>query len=331
MENIKILSFDVGIKNLAYCLIEKKDDEFEIKKWNLINLVDDRTTCQCTLRGGNKCSGTAKFCIYHKDKEILFDDLDDGIMNVCIKHKIKMMPEIEEIKYDKKKKQEKKICKICQKEAKYELTNTKYYWCDEHYEKKGKSFVKKINAKKVSFKSCGKHPMQELSEKLYNRFDKEPDFLTVNKVLIENQPSLRNPTMKTIASLIFGYFILRGIIDTKKTDEVRFVCPSNKLRINDVETKKVLLKENDKTINYKLTKNLGIKYCRALITDKNNKYLDDYKKKDDLCDAFLQGFQYLYNPVPQKFFEKLKIIGFDETKKPKKKKEEIKKGIIIDE
>jgi hypothetical protein len=73
-----------------------------------------------------------------------------------------------------------------------------------------------------------------------------------------------------------------------------------------------------------MTKKLGIKYCKALVNESDNKFLDNYKKKDDLCDAFLQGFQYLFKPVPLKFFNKLKPIGFDETKpKKKSKKEEI--------
>ena len=35
---MKICSFDVGIKNLAYCIIEKKDDGFDILDWNIINI-----------------------------------------------------------------------------------------------------------------------------------------------------------------------------------------------------------------------------------------------------------------------------------------------------
>ena len=35
----KILSWDVGIKNLAYCIIIKKDNNFTIDKWGIINLV----------------------------------------------------------------------------------------------------------------------------------------------------------------------------------------------------------------------------------------------------------------------------------------------------
>ena len=35
---MKLLSFDVGIKNLAYCIIEYKNDKLDIIDWNIINL-----------------------------------------------------------------------------------------------------------------------------------------------------------------------------------------------------------------------------------------------------------------------------------------------------
>ena len=37
---MKILSIDVGIKNLAFCLLEYKNDII-IHKWNSINICED--------------------------------------------------------------------------------------------------------------------------------------------------------------------------------------------------------------------------------------------------------------------------------------------------
>ena len=49
---MKILSIDVGIKNLAFCLFEKHVDSsyFNIAKWDIINLSqeDEIQTCKCT-------------------------------------------------------------------------------------------------------------------------------------------------------------------------------------------------------------------------------------------------------------------------------------------
>ena len=40
---MKIVSWDVGIKNLAYCIMEKKDDTntpYKIYNWGNINIIE---------------------------------------------------------------------------------------------------------------------------------------------------------------------------------------------------------------------------------------------------------------------------------------------------
>ena len=65
-----------------------------------------------------------------------------------------------------------------------------------------------------------------------------------DEVLIENQPTLKNPTMKTISTLLYSYFVMRGITDKQGTiSNVRFICPSNKLKVNKVETDATLNKK----------------------------------------------------------------------------------------
>lgn len=338
-----ILSWDVGIKNLAYCLIRKNDNEnFEILKWGVINLItDDQQKCEFELRTGGICQEIAKYCVYHKDKEPLFNN-STGTLFACSRHKEKSIPIVKNIKDENNKK--KKIVKKqiedeskCQLLCSYNCSNNVTHvlgndikcWCDVHYEKKGESFLKKIHAKKVSVTSCSKQPIQSLAEKLFSILDKEFDgFINASEVLIENQPTLKNPKMKTLSAILYSYFVLRGISDKEKTGskitEVRFVSPSNKLKVNSNVTDSLLNKEKSKMTSdvgknvYKLTKTLGIKYCKALISESDNKIIDQVKKKDDMCDAFLQGFQYLFSPVPKVFFDKLQKIGFDQTEKKNK-------------
>lgn len=341
----KILSFDVGIKNLAYCLIEKNENNFSIHKWGIINLVDDRQKCMYALRGGKICDKEAKISIQHKDKLDIFGE--ESMFCTCTAHKDKSTPVIAAAKHTIKittKKSNKKTdvceekskCILCGDDAEYELsTNKNYAWCENHYQKNGKAFEKKITCKKITITNCNKQPIQDLTEKLFEKLDKEPLFLLVNDVLIENQPALRNPTMKTISSILFSYFVMRGITDKNATksniDLVKFVSPSNKLKIDKEQTDETIDKEsiikNKKKISvkeqktiYNLTKNLGIKYCIALIDEKDKKTLDSHKKKDDLCDSFLQGFQYLFSPVPE--IHTLKLKKVDEIRKEKENKEE---------
>jgi hypothetical protein len=71
---MRILSIDVGIKNLAFCLLEND----KIAKWDVINLAaqdaDDGCGC-CVVDKNVKCSNLAKFmkngshyCLKHAKK-----------------------------------------------------------------------------------------------------------------------------------------------------------------------------------------------------------------------------------------------------------------------
>ena len=74
---MKILSIDVGIKNLAFCLFElSAPDELSILKWNVISLATDAPTYPCGVLDKSKCCGKpAKFtknnvffCLKHAKK-----------------------------------------------------------------------------------------------------------------------------------------------------------------------------------------------------------------------------------------------------------------------
>jgi hypothetical protein len=341
MENKKtILSFDVGIKNLAYCIIEKNDIEFKILNWGVINLIDDVEKCMFEIKGGKKCDKPANFKICHKDNEIMYLN-ETNTFSCCEGHKKKSMPSF--IKIDKnikvKKKPNKKskiikeddiipMCMYCENESDYFISTNKFCGlCELHVKKFSKKIEKNIQAKKINVMNCNEFPLLDLGKILFEKFDNNNNFLKVDEVLIENQPGRLNNRIKvgnkikTIASFIFSYFIIRGIIEKDRTcssiTNVKFVSASNKLKIDLKTTNKILEKnetKNERDI-YNLTKNLGKQYCCALINSEDRDILNKNKKKDDMCDAFLQGFQYLFNPVPEKYVKMLKNVDFSLTKK----------------
>jgi hypothetical protein len=310
---MKVLSFDVGIANLAYCVLEKIEEDFKILKWGVINLVDDRQKCDYQMVD-KKCDINAKFVIYDKDKSK--DVLDENIYS-CSRHKIKLMPMLEEIV--QKKKIVKYTCDYCSVDATHICKKLDINFCEEHLTK-WKKIIKFIGCKKYVTVSCGRQPQQTLSEKLFTRLDLLKEyFLNVDEVLIENQPSMRNPVMKTISVFLYSYFVIRGTIDNKLISYVKFISPSNKLKIDVENTNEILGGGKTKEKVYKLTKELGIWYCRSLISDDDDKIIELVKKKDDMADAFLQAFQYLFRPIPKKYLEKIYEIDND-TKIVKKKK-----------
>lgn len=291
----KVLSFDVGIKNLAFCIIEKKitTDEFKILTWGIINLSGPTVKCDFIIRGGKPCESSARSQIYHKDKVLISNK---ETIHCCDGHVNKLIPTIVKLK------KEKHQCNVigCTDGATYHLTNTEFYWCTSHYNKIGKKVAKGIKTKKIHIKNANRESMDNLCTRMYTQFDSHPTFLTVDEILIENQPSMTNPTMKTVASFVFSYFILKKAGSSIKG--VYFISPSNKLKV--LEDKKV-------ERSYKMTKKLGIKYCSALIEEEDKTFLAKFRKKDDMCDAFLQGFQYLFRPVPMKYIKKLEVVGFE--------------------
>ena len=109
---------------------------------------------------------------------------------------------------------------------------------------------------------------------------------------------MKNPKMKAIASTLFDYFMIRGYVDKVHQLDiqlVRFMCPSNKLKVNNDNTIEVFKANKNEKQKYKLTKALGIQYTKQLLNSDEEQldYLDLYKKKDDICDAYLQGRYYL--------------------------------------
>ena len=51
----KYIGWDIGIKNLSYCII---DETYNILDWNIINLIDDqkeKNKCSEKMKNGNMC------------------------------------------------------------------------------------------------------------------------------------------------------------------------------------------------------------------------------------------------------------------------------------
>jgi hypothetical protein len=132
---------------------------------------------------------------------------------------------------------------------------------------------------------------------MIKKLDEKKDFLDVDVVIIENQPALKNPTMKTIQMMLYSYFLIKGItIEDKPMELIEMINARNKLKAYKGPEIKCDIKDK-----YKRTKYLGIEYCNYMIKENSkieNKWLqlfNESKKKDDLSDAYLQGMFYLGN------------------------------------
>lgn len=111
-------------------------------------------------------------------------------------------------------------------------------------------------------------------------------------VVIENQPCMKNPRMKTVQVAIHTFLVLNGGPET----EVVLAGAGGKTKV----AKQVLgpqPKETDAGKKYRAGKKQSISATTGLLTsfglDEHQSVLKSSKKKDDLCDAFLQGVYYL--------------------------------------
>jgi hypothetical protein len=273
---MKVLSIDVGIKNLAFCLFEKTQDSdhFFIKKWDIINISDSKENALCKFIDKNiVCDKPAKFkkedmcyCLKHSKKQILQTPGPEQKSSYIKKQKIQKLYDIADthkIIYDPK------IKKI-------DLINKINEYISSHYFEQ----IENIKAANVDLFHIGLH----IKNKFNKLFEEEE---MIDYVIIENQISPIASRMKTIQGMIVQYFIMSTIV----VNNMEFISAANKLKDCDAKEKS----------KYSDRKKLGIAKCLEIITNdfrfnQHVNYFTKHTKKDDLSDSFLQGIWFLnYN------------------------------------
>ena len=272
---MKILSIDVGIKNLAFCLFDKSPtaEQFKITKWDSIDISEKEDSRKCVFVEKNIiCNKQAKFkkedncfCLKHSKKQQLQIPTSEQKPSFINKQKIQKLYEIADsnnIKYENKIKKADLIILI------NDYINKNYF---ETIESKKAADVDLFNIG-VNIKT-----------KFNKLFENEGQ---IDYVIIENQISPIATRMKTIQGMIVQYFIMSKL----KVEHIEFISASNKLKVCDVK---------DKT-KYSDRKKLGISKCLEIITtdfrfNEHIDYFNSHKKKDDLSDSFLQGIWFINN------------------------------------
>jgi hypothetical protein len=305
-----VLSFDVGVIHLSYCLMTQKptidgsgnkkeqSSNWHILDWNNIDLMNrDDMKCDCGAKASltNNVNGITKYyCKTHAKKvdieEKPFENMfivttTKGTCNHIVKDK------------------------ECGKNIKYCMQGGNMNYCTTHAKLVHKTMNKGNEMKSFKLKSSKTLNFDDVKYDLIMVLEGKPKLLEADYVVIENQPSFKNPRMKSIASTLYDYYMIRGIVDKERTKsnitQVKFMSPSNKLKLADSGDTKQLVKvkkeEND-TKAYKLTKSLGIKYCTEMVSHLPEwlKHFNSFKKKDDMADSFLQGAYFYLNSIDSK-------------------------------
>jgi len=292
----KILSFDVGIINLAYCFLTKKEFiengkkmlKWEIMDWEIIDLADreEHKCTNCKKKASLVCGSPHKYYCKVHAKQIQSTP-----------------PPFEEYFKPLEKKQvggcaflidDNKCNKNCQ------VIHEGITYCNVHAKKNYKTIENNMKINKIKKGNIKNLDFDDTRLKLIMELEKRKHLLEANVVVIENQPSFKNPRMKSISGIIYDYYMIRGIVDkvttNSKIEKVKFMSPSNKIKLaTEGETQQLIkLKSSNESQAYKMTKSLAVKYTSEMtkhIPDWLAKF-NSHKKKDDLADSFLQGAYY---------------------------------------
>jgi hypothetical protein len=305
---MKLISFDIGIKNMAYCIFHlEAGSQSIIYDWNVINLMEkdetEKNYCSCYLKAKNKttpqkvCGKVAKFS---KNSVFFCEKHAKNNGEYIIPSKENSPSFFNKMKVDELKTVYKKLNNFNDSEnlRKPDLLEKIHKFYQE------KCFIHIINKKKKSANDTDLIMIGKNMKTLLNQVDGMNE---ITHVIIENQISPIANRMKTIQGMLAQYFIM------KNSDiHIEFISSANKLRsfepiekVDKVDKKleNVFIENNrepkEKSQNglYKKHKIDGVLKCSQLL-EKNQEFKKwihvlETKKKDDLADCFLQGIWYI--------------------------------------
>ena len=267
----RLVSIDVGIRNLAYCVF---DESMNIVAWNIANLMtNEPTQHKCNQVMKNKttsCKSNAKYC---KGDHFFCDKHAKQSGFLLVAPPIKKMSKDELTEYAAKNQID--LSGTTRKPEMFQVVNANIT----------ERLLQPISSKR---KNAGKEDLISIGRNMKTEFDKIPSFQEATTVIIENQISPIATRMKTIQGMVAQYFIMRN-----DNTRIVFVSSSGKL--------KGLAKQNEENPSeYKQHKNDAVYYCNEIL--KTGQYAEwatkmDTKKKDDLADCFLQGFSFMKHNI----------------------------------
>jgi hypothetical protein len=327
---MRLISFDIGIKNMAYCILSTDASNIDILDWNVLNLMDSeqpKRICNCIIPPKSKkqqpkpCMKVAKF---QKSGNYYCEKHAKSNTQYFMPTKQTSMASLKKLKLEE-------LLRIG--------ISHSLFINIENFTKLNKSkildivsnFYEKKNLEPIIFKktkTAGDTDLIKIGKNMKELLNNITGIDEITHVVIENQISPIANRMKTIQGMLAQYFIM------KNSDiEIEFVSSANKLKqfekkkIENIINKKEDRKEDKnegienklietekatenttKTVttnpNYKEHKKDGVFYCSQILEINscfhNWKNALDTKKKDDLADSFLQGIWYLKNRHPSK-------------------------------
>jgi hypothetical protein len=330
---IKLLSIDIGIKNLAFCLFEIENNIYSVKKWDIVNIGEETPLfCGEIENEKSKTKSTTKKQQSQQQQpqqQPLPQSINTNICNkpakytknnkcYCLKHSKKQVFHVPTKELVPAYLNKQKINSLFELAEKYNISYTKpikkqdlIHLFNEYVLNKCFEPVNITNSNKVDIISIGKN----IKKKFDEIFTTNGVYNNIDVILIENQISPIANRMKTIQGMVAQYFIMKSSTQSQTQNQqlIEFVSSFNKLKevsktpfVQDDKPEKPdkpeKLEKTEKTdkAKYNDRKKLGISTClenleKTHINDEWVKFFNKHSKRDDLADCFLQGIWYIKN------------------------------------
>ena len=274
---MKLLSVDVGIKNLAICILETTSDVtlYKILFWEVIDLCKEQNRmCDYIIKNKQKTT--------HPTKCTKSATLEKNGCFYCKSHATKTEYKLPASDLNKHKRF--KLDKLIELTVDYDISYSKPP-SKINLINGIETFIENYVFNNVNTTKCNNFSLIDIGILIKEKLDKLilPYFLDIDLILIENQIGPIANRMTAIQGMITQYFIMKNM------KNISYVSAANKLK---------LFITNKKT-TYNQRKKLSIDITKNLLNMNNNdsnswmEYICKHKKADDLADSFLQGIWYL--------------------------------------
>ena len=264
---MKILSIDVGIKNLAILILEYIPEEdslqnnnLKILQWDILNLSNEKFTCCKCSKNASFSKDNIFYCKIHTKNSNY--SIPETKLKVLLKNNLKSLKDFcieKNISFDTKTDK-----------------NTISNYIIEYYKNNYYEYIDTISSNDINIIDLGINLKNNLDKLFLNH-----EINSIDKILIENQIGPIANRMKSIQGMITQYLILNNNYN------IEYVSPINKLKYFD----------NSKKLSYNERKKLSIIYTQKILNKKNMfhdlEYFNNHSKKDDLADTLLQALYFL--------------------------------------
>jgi hypothetical protein len=239
---MKMVSFDIGIKNMAYCLFEvsptPENPSFNVLDWNVIDLTETQNEsqtaqnthiCGCALKTkrakDTRCGKRAKYC---KNDEYVCEPHAKTHTQYLLPSKEHTLGYFRKQKVESIAETYRALGLPESTEAKNEgrCIPTKPEMIGEivrYYENRTFSEIRRPK------KNANDANLLHIGWAIRRVLDTLAHFRDITHVVIENQISPIATRMKTIQGMLAQYFIMKSSLDSPV--EIVFVSSSNKLRV----------------------------------------------------------------------------------------------------